>query len=100
MNDKYTAQLEAYRYGVWQEMVSEKSEPEPLTSEQYIFTGTVPSKRDPEKGEITCPVCNCAGKEKVLDDRVRIYHPGRLIPCRAPKGYLLQNATLDRLVPA
>ena len=117
MNDKYSAQVHAYldsmsglavkstttarvfRDGVWHDYDLAPTVPT-LTFEEYVLTGTGPSKRDPEKDEITCPVCSCAGKEQVLDDRVRIYHPTRLIPCRAPEGYELQGAEGDRPVPA
>lgn len=94
----YRAQTQLYANGEWQTQVEKV--PDPLMFEEYIFTGTAPSKRDPEKDEITCPVCGCAGKEQVLDDRIRVYHPTRLIPCRAPEGYELQGDEADRLVPA
>lgn len=98
VDEAMKAQAQVFRDGVWQTREIEK--PEPLTFEEYVLTGTGPSKRDPEKDEITCPVCGCAGKEQVLADRVRIYHPTRLFPCRAPKGYELRSAEGDRLVPA
>ena len=117
MNDKYSLQARAYmdgaeeviksphtarvfRDGVWHDYDLTPAVAPTLTFQEYTITGTQPSKRDPEKDEIACPVCACAGKEQVLDDRIRIYHPGRLIPCRAPEGYELQSAEADRLVSA
>lgn len=98
MSEIDIVQAQSFVDGEWIDKVTEK--PEQLTFQQYIFMGTAPSKRDPEKGEIVCPVCSCAGREQVLDDRVRIYHPSRLIPCRAPEGYEPVLKEHERLVPA
>ena len=84
MTDASVAQAQSFVDGKWIEKVA--ATPEPLTYQQYIFTGTTPSLRDPEADEIVCSVCSSAGKEQVLADRVRVWHPGRIIPCRAPEG--------------
>lgn len=92
------AQLHAYRDGVWQEAGPPK--PEPLTFHEYVFQGEPSRQKLPHEGEVICPVCSWSGKELVLDDRVRIYHPGRLFPCRAPEGYEPVLQVHDQLVPA
>lgn len=98
MRETDIAQAQSFVDGEWIDKAAEK--PEQLTFQQYIFMGTTPSKRPPENGEIVCPVCSCAGKEQVLDDRIRIYHPSRLAPCRAPEGYKPVLKEHERLVPA
>lgn len=105
----YVAQAGLYADGEWQTAVPsvgvdggrlEIAAPEPLTFQQYVFVGKHSSLKEKADDEIFCPVCGCCGKEQVLDDRVRIYHPARLIPCRAPEGYELVLKISEQLVPA
>jgi len=77
--------------------------PERTTFQEYFVLGPLAEfgaigKREPEENEIRCPVCRCAGREQVDGDRVRIYHPHRLIPCRAPAGYEIQQKPEDQLL--
>lgn len=92
------AQAQVFRDGVWQG--HEIKEPEPLTFQQYVLSGKHSSLKDKADDEVFCPVCGCCGKEQVLDDRVRIYHPSRLHPCRAPAWYQPQLREQERLVSA
>lgn len=94
----YEMQAQSFRDGKWETRVEKV--PEPLTFQEYVFIGKHSSLKEKADDEIFCPVCGCCGKEQVLDDRVRIYHPARLIPCRAPEGYEPMLQPHERLVPA
>lgn len=95
----YAAQAQLYADGEWKVKTPEKK-PEQLTFQQYVFTGLYSTKKEKLDDEVFCPVCGYRGKEQVLDDRVRIYHPGRLHPCRAPEGYEPVLEFSEQLVPA
>lgn len=98
MSDAYRLQAQSYVDGEWVGKPAPKLEQ--LTFQEYVFHAHRQPKGQCRENEVLCPICGCAGKEQVLPDRVRIYHPQRLHPCRAPEGYVPVLSEHERLVPA
>lgn len=90
-------QAQSYMDGEWVDKPA--PELEQITFQLYILTGLYSTDKEKLDDEIFCPVCGYRGKEQVLGDRVRVYHPGRLIPCRAPEGYEPVLKISEQLVP-